>query len=55
MHARMDPSLIARRDCTVLKYGVFNDRRPVKVLQSVFFNLYFLSSDLLLRVKEYTV
>ena len=37
MHARMHPSLIARRDCTVLKYSVFNDRRPVKVFQSVFF------------------
>ena len=37
MHARMDPSLIARRDCTVLKYSVFNDKRPVKVFQSVFF------------------
>ena len=37
MHARMDPSLIARRDCTVLKYSVFNDRRPVKAFQSVFF------------------
>ena len=37
MQARMDPSLLARRDCTVLKYSDFNDRRPVKVFQSVFF------------------
>ena len=54
MHVRMDPSLIARRDCTVLKYSVFKDRRPVKVFQSVFLQV-FLSSDLLLRVKEYTM
>ena len=54
MHARMHASLIARRDYTVLKYSVCNnDRRPVKVFQSVFFTglLIFRFAS---TVKEYT-
>ena len=53
MHECM-PNLIARRDYTVLKYSVCNnDRRPVKVFQSVFFTglLIFRFASM---VKEYT-
>ena len=54
MHARMDPSLIVRRDCIV-----YSTVSLMTGGRSKFSNLYFLqvflSSDLLLGVKEYTM